>query len=180
MCQKTLMKKIKLPKNITISYQNQTLILSAIHGTTYLPIQSNIQITNDTDYIYLTLTNEKTAHKKYLGLYNSLIKTHLKGITQKFKLHLILKGIGFKVQKLETTLIFKLGYSHEIQMDVPTDISVLVLTNNQLILYGFNWEQLTQFASNIKKLKLVEPYKGKGILLKNEKILRKEGKKNKK
>lgn len=174
------MKKIKLPKNVMISYQNQCIILSAIHGTTHLPILPNLKITHDTDYIYITLMEETKANKKYLGLYDSLLKTHLKGITQKFKLHLILKGIGFKVQKLETTLLFKLGYSHEIEMAIPNDITVSVLTSNQLILYGFNWERITQFASKIKKLKRVEPYKGKGILLKNEKILRKEGKKNKK
>ena len=92
-------------------------------------------------------------YKKYLGLYNSLIKTHLKGITQKFKINLFLKGIGLKVQKIENDLIFKLGYSHDIRIIIPINIDVSVLNNTNLILYGFNWEQLTQFASNIKKLK---------------------------
>jgi large subunit ribosomal protein L6 len=177
MCINIRTKKIKIPKNVTITYQENSLILAAIHGTTLVKINPNLVITNDKDYIFLTVTDK---YKKYLGLYNSLIKTHLKGITQKFKINLFLKGIGLKVQKIENDLIFKLGYSHDIRIIIPINIDVSVLNNTNLILYGFNWEQLTQFASNIKKLKKVEPYKGKGILLKNEQILRKEGKKNKK
>jgi len=177
MCIPIRTKKIKLPKNVTVTYQGDSLILAGIHGTTAVKINSNLVITNDINHIFLTVP---TKYKKYLGLYYSLLKTHLKGITQKFKINLFLKGIGLKVQKLENDLIFKLGYSHDIKIIIPNNIDVTVFQNTNLILYGFNWEQLTQFASNIKKLKKVEPYKGKGILLKNEQILRKEGKKNKK
>lgn len=177
MCTNIRTKKIKLPKNVTITYREDSLILSGIHGTTSVKINSNLVITNDINYIFLTVS---TKYKNYLGLYYSLLKTHLKGITQKFKINLFLKGIGLKVQKLENELVFKLGYSHDIKIIIPQNIDVTVFHNTNLILYGFNWEQLTQFASNIKKLKKVEPYKGKGILLKNEQILRKEGKKNKK
>lgn len=174
------MKTIKLPKNVTITYQNHRLTLSGIHGTTYLPIHTNLRITIEKTYLSLTLVKATPAHKKYLGLYHSLIQTHLKGITQKFKLPLLLKGIGYKVQKIGDTLWFKLGYSHPIAMAIPKDMDVFLVTPHQMTLYGFNWAQVTQFASQIQKLKPIEPYKGKGILLKNEKILRKEGKKNKK
>lgn len=180
MCIKIVTKKIKIPKNVIITYQDNCLILSAVHGTTRVPLSSNLSITNDTDYLYLTIPTNYKKNKKYLGLYNSLLKTHLKGITQRFKINLFLKGIGLKVHKVDTSLIFKLGYSHEIKIIIPVNIDVSILNNTNIILYGFNWEQLTQFASNIKRLKKVEPYKGKGILLKNEQILRKEGKKNKK
>lgn len=180
MCQLPLSKKIKLPKNVTVTIQENLLTLSALHGTTHLRLHPTIQVTQDPQFLQLTLAKPLPTHKKYLGLFHSLVKTHLKGITQKFKLTLLLKGIGFKVQKQDTTLLFKLGYSHDIHLAIPDDIDVSVLTPTQLILYGFHWEHLTQFASTIKKLKRVEPYKGKGILFKHEKILRKEGKKNKK
>lgn len=180
MCTTSGTKKIQIPKNVILTYDGNSLILSSTHGTTRVKGHSNIVITNDSEYIYLTVPKNLKLYKKYLGLYDSLIKTHLKGITQKFKVNLFLKGIGFKVQKLDQYLIFKLGYSHEIKTVIPQGIEVAIFNNTNIILYGFNWEHLTQFASNIKNLKKVEPYKGKGILLKNEQILRKEGKKNKK
>lgn len=180
MCTNSGTKTIKIPKNVVITHEGNSLILSSTHGTTHVKINPNIVITHDMDYIFLTIPKNFKLYKKYLGLYYSLIKTHLKGITQKFKINLFLKGIGFKVQRLEHSLIFKLGYSHDIKKVIPQGIEVAIFNNTNIILYGFNWEQLTQFASDIKALKKVEPYKGKGILFKNEQVLRKEGKKNKK
>lgn len=181
MCKEFLTKTIKIPKNVTISKTDDNLlVLEGIQGVIPVKVNENIAIQYDSQYLTLQLTNNNKDNKKYLGLYNSLLKTHLKGITQNFKINLFLNGIGFKVKELEQNLVFKLGYSHDITVSIPENIKVSILNNTNIILYGPNWEKLTQFASNIKRLKKVEPYKGKGILFKNEKVLRKEGKKNKK
>lgn len=180
MCNLLVTKQIKIPAHIKVSYTKNQLSLSTSVTTLRVVINENIILTNDSNYIYLTLNQNIKKSKRYLGLYYSLIKRNLKGLTQKFKINLFLKGIGFKVTKINNILFFKLGYSHEIELSIPSQITVSIFNNTNLILYSSNWEQLTQFASIIKKLKKVEPYKGKGILLKNEQILRKEGKKNKK
>jgi len=175
--------QIKIPKNITVSVDKITneITLSGNHGNFKLILNKNINvIINESDYIVLEVLNITKEDKKYLGLYSSLLKKNLKGISQKFKLNIFLNGIGFKVKKIENNLVFKLGYSHDIIFGIPKDIEVSIVKMTQIIVYGSNWSKLTQFAHNIKRLKKVEPYKGKGILLKNEKILRKEGKKNKK
>merc|ERR1712127_1111211 len=96
---------------------------------------------------------------------------NLKGVSQKFKVHLILKGIGFKVSQIDKSLKFKLGFSHDISIEIPNDIEARIIDSNQIILYSSNWNKLTQFSHIIKRLKKVEPYKGKGILLKNETVL---------
>lgn len=175
-------KQIKIPKNIKvlINNENNEIILKSIHGQSKLLIQKNFQIKQHSNYLNISSFENNKENKKYLGLYYSLIKTNLKGISQKFKINLFLNGIGFKVNKIDNKLIFKLGYSHDIIIDIPTNIDTSIIKSNQLVIYGSNWEKLTQFAANIKNLKKVEPYKGKGILLKNETVFRKEGKKNKK
>ena len=175
-----LTKKIKIPKNTTLSYQNHCLVIKTSHETIQLFINPVILLTQDLDYVYLDALNNCNKYKKYLGLYYSILRTHFKDIHQHFRIYLFLKGVGFKVKKISNLLYFKVGYSHEIQIAIPSTIKITVLDQNKLILYGYNWPQLTQFASQLKQLKKVEPYKGKGILLKDEKILRKEGKKAKK
>ena len=175
-------KLIKIPKNVTVFIEKNTneIFASSNHSTNKLKLNKNINIVKESGYIILQLLGNNKKNKKYLSLYASLLKTMLKGISQKFKLNLYLNGIGFKVNKIENRLIFKLGYSHDIVIDIPDGVDVSVVKMVQLLIYGSNWDKLTQFAHIIKRLKKVEPYKGKGILLKNEKILRKEGKKNKK
>ena len=182
MCKNLNSKLIKIPKNVTISIEKCTneIVLSNEHNTIKLKLNKNINIIKDYNYITLQLLNNNKENKKYLGLYASLLKKNMKGVAQKFKLNLYLNGIGFKVNKLENRLIFKLGYSHDIIIDIPEGIEVSIIKKVQIFIYGSNWGKLTQFAHTIKRLKKVEPYKGKGILLKNEKVLRKEGKKNKK
>lgn len=177
-----LNKKIKIPKKINVSFNNLNNQIHIIgpYGQSDFKIHVNIQVQIDKDFIYLFIKDNKKEFKKYLGLYNSIIKRHIKGVLQKFKLNLFLNGIGFKVNQIENKLVLKLGYSHDIIVDIPNNIDVSILKSTQIVLYSSNWEELTQFAYNIKKLKKVEPYKGKGILLKNETVLRKEGKKNKK
>lgn len=173
-------KEIKIPKNVNVSLKDNNILLTGLHGNSQININPNINIKINSNFIYLSSINNKKENKKFIGLYNSLIKKNLKGLSQNYKINLFLNGIGFKVKQVENKLIFKLGYSHDIEVDIPENINVSILRSTQLIFYGANWAELTQYVHNIKKLRKVEPYKGKGILLKNETVLRKEGKKNKK
>lgn len=120
--------------------------------------------------------NDKRNYKK---LYKYLFFFKIKGLLQRFKIILNLNGIGFKSFIKNQKLILKLGYSHIILIDIPTNIKILN-QNNKLIFYSSNFIFLTQFVHFVKSYKPVEPYKGKGLLLNLEKILRKEGKKSKK
>lgn len=179
-------KKIIIPNHIKITQNDlkNKLFFEGKKGNLILNLNSYIIVNIIGNSVILTNNllkkNKSKEIKKYMGLYYSLIKTNIKGVSQSFKTHLYLQGLGFKVEQVENVLKFKLGFSHNILIDIPKNIKVKVVKNNQIILYSISKEELTQFASIIKKLKKVEPYKGKGILLKNEKIIRKEGKKNKK
>ena len=117
--------------------------------------------------------------KNMLNLYTKLIKIKIKGVLQGFKMSLLLKGIGFKAFIINNDLILKLGFSHNIIISIPTNIKILN-QSNKLIFNSIDYIFLSQFVHYVKNYKKPEPYKGKGLLLKNENILRKEGKKSKK
>lgn len=124
------------------------------------------------------IINEKNKIK-LVKLYKKLFFLRIKGLLQKFKLILSLNGIGFKSFIKNENLILKLGYSHNINIKIPTNIKILN-QNNKLIFYSIDYNFLTQFIHYVKNYKNVEPYKGKGLILNFEKIFRKEGKKSKK
>jgi len=165
-------KKIKISKKITIKIEEELIIISMGSKVINQKIPNSLKLIFNLDHLILE-SNDKAV----LGLYYSILKKKLQGIIQNFKKILILKGLGFKVFKEKEQLIFKLGYSHDVIVNIPSDIKVELLKANQFILYSSDWEKLTQFCANLKKLRKVNPYKGKGLLFKDENIKLKEGKK---
>lgn len=171
-------KIIKIPKNVNIEIKKKNIYFEGILGKISLNFSNKILFFIKKKKLML-VTNNKRKKKSVLNLYNKLIKMKIKGVLQGFKLNLILKGIGFKAFIENNNLTLKLGFSHNILIPIPLNIKIINQSNN-LILSSTNFINLTQFAHYIKSFKKPEPYKGKGLLLKNENILQKEGKKSKK
>jgi len=173
-------KTFKIPKNIkiTINNINKKLYFEGLLGVLSLTFINEILFFYKKNQLILIHNSQKNK-KSILNLYNKLIKLKIKGVLQGFKLNLILKGIGFKAFVENNNLILKLGFSHNIIITIPSNIKVISQVNN-LIFSSIDFIFLTQFVHFIKNHKKPEPYKGKGLLLKNEKILKKEGKKSKK
>ena len=99
------------------------------------------------------------------------------GVTEGFSKNLEIKGVGYKAIVKDGFLNLSLGYSHDIKMEIPQEITVNVVKATTIELSSYDKEKLGLFASNIKKLRLPEPYKGKGVRYLGEFIIRKEGKK---
>ncbi len=171
-------KTIKIPKNVKIEIKNQKVYFEGLLGKLSLNFTNEVFFFSKKNQLILTINLQKNK-KSILNLYNKLIKIKIKGVLQGFKLNLILKGIGFKAFIEDSNLILKLGYSHNIVINIPENIKIINQSNN-LIFNSIDFIYLTQFVHYIKSFKKPEPYKGKGLLLKNEKILKKEGKKSKK
>ena len=171
-------KTFKIPKNVKINIENNKIYFEGLLGKLSLNYINEILFFFKKNQLILILNSQKNK-KSILNLYNKLIKLKIKGVLQGFKLNLILKGIGFKAIVENNNLILKLGFSHNITIAIPSNIKVISQANN-LIFSSIDFIFLTQFVHFIKNHKKPEPYKGKGLLLKNEKILKKEGKKSKK
>ena len=171
-------KTFKIPKNVKINIENNKIYFEGLLGKLSLIYINEILFFFKKNQLILILNSQKNK-KSILNLYNKLIKLKIKGVLQGFKLNLILKGIGFKAFVENNNLILKLGFSHNITISIPSNIKVISQGNN-LIFSSIDFIFLTQFVHFIKNHKKPEPYKGKGLLLKNEKILKKEGKKSKK
>ena len=97
------------------------------------------------------------------------------GVSEQFDLTLILKGVGYRAAVQGKEIVLNLGYSHPVNIEIPEEISVEVVKNTTVNLKSCNKELLGLFAANIRSWRQPEPYKGKGILYKNEQIIRKAG-----
>ena len=115
--------------------------------------------------------------KRLWGMNRSLINNAIIGSSVGFEKTLELSGVGYRAALKGNKLNLQLGFSHDINFDIPKDIKILVEKQTTIKISGMNKQKVGMIASQIKSYRPPEPYKGKGIREKGQYILKKEGKK---
>ncbi len=170
---------IVIPNDVDVKYSESEIIIKGKFGTLQTKLPNSITITQDNDSLRVNLKNETRNTKSLHGLYRTLINNMVIGVSKQFQLTLILKGVGYRAVVQNNEIVLNLGYSHQVKIEIPKDISVEVVQNTTINLKSCDKELLGLFASNIRAWRQPEPYKGKGILYKDEQIIRKAGKSSK-
>jgi len=172
---------ITIPENVKIEYNDDEsrIIVKGKFGTLETKIPQTIDIVQNNDSLSLVLRNKARDFRALHGLYRTLINNMVIGVSEQFHLTLILKGVGYRATVQKDQIILNLGYSHPVSLAIPKSISIEILQNTNINLRSCDKELLGLFASNIRAWRRPEPYKGKGILYKDEQILRKAGKSGK-
>ena len=167
---------ITIPDSVNINQNASQLIVNGKFGTLEIEIPTIISIQQNSNSLKINLKPEAQNLKSLHGLYRTLINNMVIGVSEQFQITLILKGVGYRAMVQGQEIILNLGYSHPVKINIPNDINVEVVQNTTINLKSCNKEKLGLFASNIRSWRRPEPYKGKGILYKDEVILRKAGK----
>ena len=167
---------ITIPANVDVNWNGSEMSVKGKFGTLEISIPDTIGIQQDENTVKVSLKNENRTLRSLHGLYRTLINNMIIGVSEQFELTLILKGVGYRAAVQGKEIVLSLGYSHPVKIDIPETISVEVVQNTTINLKSCDKELLGLFASNIRAWRRPEPYKGKGILYKNEQILRKAGK----
>jgi large subunit ribosomal protein L6 len=115
-------------------------------------------------------------HRALHGLVRSLVANMVTGVNTGFTKHLELVGVGYRVAKQGDEVVLSLGYSHPIRFKPPAGISIDVQDPTKFSVSGISIEDVGQVAANLRGLRPPEPYKGKGVMYRGEKIRRKAGK----
>ena len=167
---------IVIPDNVDVNWNGSEIIVKGKFGTLQTKIPETINIQQNDSILKISLKNKTRNLRSLHGLYRTLINNMVIGVSEQFQLSLILKGVGYRAAVQGKEIILSLGYSHPVKIDIPESISVYVIQNTTITLKSCDKELLGFFASNIRAWRRPEPYKGKGILYKNEQIIRKAGK----
>jgi len=167
---------IIIPENVDINYNGSEITVKGKFGTLQTQIPETIQIQHDDNTVKVNVKNNVRTLRALHGLYRTLINNMVIGVSEQFELTLILKGVGYRAVVQGKQIVLSLGYSHPVKIDIPENIAVEVIQNTTINLKSCDKELLGLFASNIRAWRRPEPYKGKGILYKDEQILRKAGK----
>ena len=170
---------ITIPENVDINCNESEITVKGKFGILQTKIPNAIDIIQDNNTLNVILKNETRSVRSLHGLYRTLINNMVIGVSEQFQLTLILKGVGYRATVQGNQIVLNLGYSHPVTIDIPPTISAEIVQNTTINLKSCDKELLGLFASKIRSWRRPEPYKGKGILYKDEQIIRKAGKSGK-
>ncbi|PTX15178.1 LSU ribosomal protein L6P [Pontibacter mucosus] len=172
---------ITLPNNTQVTIgDNNVVTVKGPKGELSTAVDKDILVKQDDNTIVIERPTEQKRHKAMHGLYRSLINNMVVGVSQGYKEQLELVGVGFKATVQGKVLELSLGYSHNIFLSLPEEVTATAVTEkgkNPIVTLESNDKQLLgQVAAKIRSLRKVEPYKGKGIRFVGEVVRRKAGK----
>ena len=166
---------INVPENVTVTLENGVVTVTGPKGSLKQVMLKGITMKQENNTI--TLERESEAYKAYHGTMNALITNMIKGVTEGYEKSLEIIGVGYRFNVQGKKLVINAGYSHPVEMQVPQDLTVEAPSNTELKVTGIDKVKVGEFAANVRKVRMPEPYKGKGIRYKDEHVRRKEGKK---
>lgn len=170
-------KGVTIPTGTTVTQNGATITVKGPQGELVRDFAGPVTITITENAISFEPKNNSKDARALWGTYASHLVNMVAGVNKPFEKKLIIEGVGYKVEQQGNTLVFSLGFSHKVPMEVPKDVKAVV-EKNTITLSSINKESVGQFASQIRAKKKPEPYKGKGIRYSDEVIRRKQGKKS--
>lgn len=170
-------KSIIVPKGIEIKFEDQNLEVKGPKGTLSLEVSPQVKLDISEEEInVLRIRNTKEANAIW-GLTRALVNNLIVGVSVGYEKKLELQGVGFRIAIKGNKLDMALGFSHPVELEIPEGLTAKLEENNVLSISGSDKQKVGQFAANIRALKKVEPYKGKGFRYLGEHVIRKVGKK---
>ena len=172
-------KPILIPKDTKVKVERGKLIMTGPKGSKEMNINEEILTTTISDENVIKLTQKKKSEKANImwGTTRSKINSSLIGVSTGHEKVLELSGVGFRANLKGNILNLQIGFSHDVSYKIPEGIKINVEKSTIIKVYGIDKELVGKVSSEIKMLKPVEPYKGKGIKERGQYVLRKEGKK---
>mgnify|MGYP001188299754 FL=1 len=170
---------ISIPEKVKVVLAGNILNIEGPQGKKALNIDLNIFNIDIKDGKEISIKPKKIDEytKRLWGMNRSLINNAVIGTNTGYEKILELVGVGYRAAIKGNQLNLQLGYSHDINFDIPDGIKILVEKQTTLKISGFDKQKVGAVVSKLKILRRIEPYKGKGIREKGQYVLKKEGKK---
>lgn len=171
---------ILLPKDVDVIVNDNLVSIKGPCGKSELAIPSGIGINLNDRTVSVSVLDNTLKNRALHGAIRTLLFNDISGVHKEFEIELEFIGVGYRCEVKGPIVILRLGYSHPIELSIPTGVTVTVDKNTNISIKGAKKEVISQFAAQIRAFRPPEPYNGKGVLYKGEQIIRKAGKSGKK
>ena len=171
-------KPVELPSGVEAKVSGQTVEVKGPKGTRSFKATDDVTLAVEDNAITVTPRGKSKRARQQWGMSRSMVENLVTGVTTGFKKELEINGVGYRAtMQGDKVLKLALGYSHDVNFQVPEGVTVTAPKQTEIIVEGIDQQLVGQVAANIREWRAPEPYKGKGIKYKGEYIFRKEGKK---
>ncbi len=170
---------IDVPKGVTVTVNGKNVEVKGPKGTLVRPLTDTVSINAEGARLHVVSTAPGRDGSRLQGLVRALVASMVKGVAEGYEKTLELKGTGYRVELKGTTLNFALGYSHPINYPLPKGITATIPADSKgtvLVLNGPDKELIGQTAAKIRGFRPPEPYGGKGVRYRGERVREKAGK----
>lgn len=166
---------LTIPENVSVVVNGTNVTVKGPKGELSTDVNKHITVKVEGNEVIITRDNDNV--KNFHGTTNANIKNMIIGVSEGFEKKLESIGVGYRFALKGNELVVTAGYSHPVNVAIPSGITLESPSNTELTVKGIDKCQVGEFAANVRKIRQPEPYKGKGIRYKDEHIRRKEGKK---
>ncbi|MCY0879414.1 MAG: 50S ribosomal protein L6 [Firmicutes bacterium] len=171
---------ITVPNGVEITVEGQTVRVKGAKGTLERTLRPEVRVEVEGSTVRVVPTEDSGTARAQWGLSRTLVANMIEGVSKGFEKQLELSGVGYRASKQGQTLVLTVGFSHPVHIEAPPGIEFEVPNPTNIIVKGYNKETVGEIAAKIRSVRPPEPYKGKGIRYRDERIRRKVGKTGKK
>ncbi len=169
-------KPIVIPAGVEVRMAGELIVVKGPKGELTQNGHPQVKVVVEGSEVNVTVNNPEDLRQRALwGLYGRLVANMVEGVTKGYEKKLEVNGVGFKVSASGNTLTLDVGFSHDVKFEAPKDVKIAV-DKNVITVTGADKQRVGEIASQIRRIKKPEPYKGKGIKYVEEVIRRKAGK----
>lgn len=170
---------VEVPSGVDVTIGSDNLTAKGKNGELNVALSGFVNVTMEENSVKVEPINQTKRARQHWGMVRAMINNAVIGASEGFTKKLEVNGVGYRAQVQGSTLKLQLGFSHDVEFPIPSDVKIAIEgdRNNIVAISGANKQRVGQVASNIRSFRPPEPYKGKGIKYTDETIVRKEGKK---
>ena len=169
-------KPITVPEGVSVSVGPGRVTVNGPKGELEQRVSTRMEIVEDGDTLTVKRPTDRGPDRAVHGLTRSLVANMVEGVTEGYEKRLEIQGVGYRAKLAGKALELSVGYSHPVSMPAPDGIEFEVPQPTQVIVRGIDKQLVGEIASQIRRVRPPEPYKGKGIRYEGEQIRRKVGK----
>jgi large subunit ribosomal protein L6 len=168
---------VTLPKGVEAQIANGVVSVKGSKGTLTLQLSDLVQVVSEDNQLQLSAKIESKDAVAQAGTARALVANMVKGVSEGFEKKLELIGVGYRAKAQGKSVNLVLGFSHPIDYKLPEGVTAETPTQTEIVLKSADRQLLGQVASELRRFRAPEPYKGKGVRYSGEKVYRKEAKK---
>jgi len=168
---------VELPKGVEFKQDGNVVTLKGGKGELSLVLNSEVELKQDDNVLSFAPRSGSRFATAVAGTMRSIIANMAQGVSEGFERKLELVGVGYRAQAQGKKLNLSLGFSHPVEYVVPDAITVETPSQTEIVIRGVDKQQVGQVASEIRRFRPPEPYKGKGVRYAGEHVVLKEAKK---